>query len=87
MSEIETHPIQMPTLQRHRETSRVSSKVTLRAYEVYKKVYGPQEAIITDGCRGGFGVGELITLLYAFSFPEAEWEKRVDEAYEGMKLS
>jgi len=58
--------------------------VTRRAYEVYCKVYGSQAALITGDCRGGFGVGELIAFLYAHSFPESEWEKRVDEAFHGM---
>lgn len=60
--------------------------MTLRAYEVYKAVYGSQEAMITGGCRGGFGVGELIAFLYAHSFPQAEWRVRVDEAFDGLKL-
>lgn len=60
--------------------------VTLRAYEVYCHVYGKQEAMITGGCRGGFGVSELIAFLYAYSFPKAEWRHRVDEAFRGMSL-
>ena len=31
----------------------------LRAYDVYCKRFCPQEALITGGCRGGFGVCEL----------------------------
>jgi hypothetical protein len=58
--------------------------VTLRAYEVYRKLYGAQEALITGQCRGGFGVGELIAFLYAHTYPESEWKERVDEALHGM---
>jgi len=60
--------------------------VTLRAYEVYSAVFSPQPALITDGCRGGFSVGELVAFLYAHSFPPAEWRARVDEAFKGMRL-
>jgi hypothetical protein len=31
----------------------------LRAYDVYCKKYGPQQAMIMGGCRGGFDIGEL----------------------------
>jgi hypothetical protein len=58
--------------------------VTLRAYEVYCHVHRPQEALITGGCRGGFGVGELIAFLYAYPFPKNEWRSRVEEALRGM---
>ena len=61
------------------------TEVTLRAYEVYKHIYGEQKALIEDDCRGGFGVGELIAFLYARSFPKNEWRARVDEVFEGMK--
>ena len=60
--------------------------VTLRAYEVYCHVYAPQPAMIEGGCRGGFGVGELIAFLYAYSFPKAEWRQRVEEAFRGMRV-
>ncbi len=62
----------------------VSEAIYLRAYTVYKKCYGAQEAMITGTCRGGFGVGELIAFLYAASFPEAEWDDRVEEALAGI---
>ena len=48
-------------------------------------IYGPQEAIITGDCRGGFSAGELIAYLYAYSFPRAEWRQRIDEAFTGME--
>lgn len=60
--------------------------VTLRAYEVYRKLYGDQRALIEGECRGGFGLGELAAFLYARSFPENEWRTRVDEAFLGMSL-
>lgn len=83
MSEPKTHPIQTECCHKggHAPTA-----VTLRAYEVYKHVYGAQEALITGGCRGGFGIGELIAFLYAYPFPRAEWSARVDEALIGLKL-
>lgn len=79
---IETHPVQT-----HRQTGRggrAPKTVTMRAYEVYCHKYGEQEALVTGGCRGGFGTGELIAFLYAHSFPKAEWSARVDEAFRGM---
>jgi hypothetical protein len=82
-TEIATHPIQTECCRRGWVAPRA---VTLRAYEVYKEVYGPQDALITGDCRGGFGVGELIGLLYAHSFPRAEWRTRVDEAFTGLRL-
>lgn len=76
----ELHPVQTVD---HRG-GKIRTLVTLRAYEVYSAVYGPQEALITGGCRGGFGTGELIAFLYARSFPKAEWSDRVREAMNGM---
>jgi len=80
---IATHPVQTECCHRGGVAPQV---VTLRAYEVYRHVYGAQEALITGGCRGGFSVGELIAFLYACPFPKAEWNDRVDEAFRGMKL-
>lgn len=79
--ESETHPVQVS---HGRREARCPKVVTLRAYEVYCHVYAPQEAIVTGGCRGGFGANELIALLYAASFPKSEWRQRVDEAMVGM---
>lgn len=81
--EIETHPVQTDRFQRGQ--ARVSTAVTLRAYEVYRAVHGEQEALITGWCRGGFGANELIAFLYAHSFPREDWRERVDEAYRGME--
>lgn len=83
MTEIPTHPVQTSCCHRGGVAPQA---VTRLAYEVYSLVYGAQEAIITGNCRGGFSVDELIAFLYARSFPKAEWRKRVDEAFEGMKF-
>lgn len=82
MSEPLTHPVQDDGRLR-----RIPQTVTLRAYEVYSEVYGPQEAMVDDaerGCRGGFAMTEMIAFLYARSFPKVEWRERVDEAFTGM---
>lgn len=76
-------PIQTP--QGKRLQGSVSEAVYMRAYEVYSKVYGSQEALITGGCRGGFSTGELIAFLYAYPFPKEEWRSRVDAAFSGME--
>jgi hypothetical protein len=59
--------------------------VTMRAYEVYRHLYGEQQALVEGSCRGGFGANELIAFLYAATFPKAEWRQRVDEALTGME--
>lgn len=84
-TEIPTHPVQTHHASRHGAQAKCPQVVTRRAYEVYCRVYNPQEALVTGGCRGGFGVGELIAFLYARSFPESEWRQRVDEALRGME--
>jgi hypothetical protein len=73
----EYHPVQIYDLQRH---PNLPALVTRRAYEVYCALHGEQEAMVTGGCRGGFGAGELIAYLYAHSFPKDEWRKRFEEA-------
>lgn len=82
---IATHPVQTNLRQRPGD-ARMPVCVTMKAYEVYARAYGPQPAMIEGGCRGGFGVGELIAFLYASSFPKAEWYDRINEALNGMKL-
>lgn len=82
---IPVHPVQLPG-NLHRERGYLRMEVTLRAYEVYKDIYGEQEALITGECRGGLSTGELIAFLYARSFPKNEWRARVDEAFRNMRL-
>lgn len=80
-----THPVQKSI---GRAQSRVSTKVTGAAYEVYCELYGEQPAMMDDlgrGCRGGFSTGELLAFLYARRFPRSEWRARVAEAFDGMK--
>lgn len=72
----------------NRESGGVRESVYMAAYEVYCHVWAPQPAMVDlegRGCRGGFGSGELIALLYARAFPKAEWRQRVDEAMKGMR--
>ena len=83
MSTVEPHPVQ--TRQPIHHGARVPTVVTMLAYEVYCAIYGPQQAIVTGDCRGGFGAGELIAFLYARNFPRSEWRQRVDEALTGME--
>lgn len=71
------HPVQIGDM---RLRPYVPEDVALRAYEVYSHVFGAQPAMIQGACRGGFGAGELLALLYARSFPKDEWSYRVDEA-------
>lgn len=70
-----------------RVQAQVPESVYMAAYEVYAHVYAPQEAMLDHarGCRGGFGIGELIAFLYARSFPKAEWRQRTDEAFRNME--
>lgn len=78
----EFHPIQINDVT-PRGMAVMPSYVTLRAYEVYCHLFGAQPAMVDlkgRGCRGGFGVGELMAFLYARSFPKDEWERRVKEA-------
>lgn len=76
------HPYQLnPISGQPRE---IDEAVTRRAYEVYCHLYGPQEAMVTGWCRGGFSVGELLTFLYARSFPKDEWRARVAEASDSL---
>lgn len=80
----EVHPVQANPSNRQRATAPVA--VTLRAYEVYKHIFGAQQALITGHCRGGFSAGELVAFLYARSFPKDEWRARFDEALNGLNI-
>ena len=82
---VETHPVQTPNKRYGSGDARAPTVVTMRAYEVYCHLCGAQEAMVTGGCRGGFSTGELISFLYARSFPKDEWRQRSDEAMRGME--
>jgi len=81
---VPVHPIQNRI--RYPNGGEAPQCLTLRAYEVYSHVYSPQPAMITGGCRGGFALGELMALLYAHSFPKAEWGERLEEGLRGLKI-
>lgn len=80
--DVPVHPVQSRGPIHH--SAKCPQIVTMRAYEVYSEVFGPQPALVTGECRGGFGVGELIAFLYAYPFPRKEWRERVEEALRGM---
>lgn len=71
---------------RDRKQATVRESVYMAAYEVYRHVHGPQQAMIEGNCRGGFGVGELVAFLYARSFPREQWRDRADEAFKGINF-
>lgn len=72
--------------QRLREPPQIPESVHLAAYEVYCRIFAPQQTMIEGNCRGGFGAEELIALLYARSFPRDEWRERFDECFESGEL-
>lgn len=80
-------PIQKPH-KLARDPSTVPESVYMAAYEVYAAVYGEQQALIDlkRGCRGGFGISELVVFLYARSFPRSEWRERVHEGHDTVDL-
>ncbi len=77
------HPVQTKI---NRRAGQARVCVTMRAYEVYRHVFGSQEAMITGNCRGGFDTCELVAFLYARSFPKEEWRARFDEALRGLNV-
>jgi hypothetical protein len=79
---VPSHPVQVQRI--IHQSARCTKTVTLRAYEVYCEIFRPQDALVTGNCRGGFGVGELIALLYAHTFLKAEWNAKFHEALKGM---
>lgn len=81
-TDIPVHPVQKSS---NHDQAVCPQVVTLAAYEVYVHCFGSQEAMVTGGCRGGFGASELVAFLYARSFPKDQWRMRVDEALIGMK--
>ena len=87
MTDIETAPLQAKHHMHYvtRIPSRIPRALHLRAYEVYRHVYGEQLALRDGHCRGGFGTKELVAFLYARSFPQREWTDRMEEAFRGMQ--
>lgn len=85
-AERELFPLQATAFSHPTKRASINRYVHMAAYEVYCHIYGPQQALIEDGCRGGFGPGELIAFLYARAFPKSEWRARADEAFRGMDL-
>ncbi len=85
---VPTHPVQVHDKIHFRDEGgfAVPQVVSMKAYEVYCEVFGPQADLVTGNCRGGFGNGELVAFLYARTFPRNEWRERVDEALRGMRL-
>ena len=79
----EMHPVQ--TIRVVRGQSKLSTDVTMIAYEVYCHIHQPQEALVTGGCRGGFGVGEIIAYLYAYPFPKHQWADRAQHVFDNME--
>jgi hypothetical protein len=79
-------PVQATLRAGDHKRATVRESVYLKAYEVYSQVWGPQPAMVTGACRGGFSTGELIAFLYASSFPRQEWRERVDEALIGLHV-
>ena len=84
--QIPVHPVQTKGHRSGHPRAVAPQVVTMKAYEVYCKLYGKQEALVTGECRGGFSASELIAYLYAHSFPIVEWSYRVDEALRGMTV-
>ncbi len=78
---IDVHPVQTVD----HKGGKLRTEVVLKAYEVYRHLYGEQKALIIGNCRGRFSTGELVAFLYARSFPKTEWRIRADEAVRGMK--
>ena len=81
---VTTHPVQSNP--KNHKPATAPAAVTLRAYEVYKSIYGEQRSLITGDCRGGFSAGELIAFLYARTFSPEEWGARADEAFDGLNV-
>ncbi len=81
--DILTHPFQLECCYK---SGRLPVAVAMAAYEVYCHYCGPQLALVTGDCRGGFGTSELIAFLYARAFPKDQWHQRVDEAFRGLEV-
>ena len=87
--ELNLHPVQFGQSREHpSQRAKIPEQVALRADEVYCEIWGEQPALISKerDYRGGFSVGEVVCLLYAHTFPKAEWRNRFKEAQAGMTL-
>lgn len=62
MSEEPTKSPVQTSIKRDKQ-SLIPREVHLKAYEVYCERWGEKPALIHGGCRGGFGLSELIALL------------------------
>jgi hypothetical protein len=69
-----------------RTPGKTNRAVYMRAYMVYCRLWGEQEALVNGSCRGGFGKAELLALVYAAGFPEHEWKQRFNEALKGTDI-
>lgn len=63
--------------------ARIPEAVAVRAAEVYSHLFRNPNDVIHD--RGGLHLSEVIAFLYARSFPQSEWQARVNEAFKGME--
>lgn len=52
-------------------------------YEVYTALW-PGQTFERLHERGGFGVSEIVAMLYAHNFPRAQWRQRFDEGIKGL---
>lgn len=66
-----------------RTPGRLPEPVARMAYEVYHHLW-PGQTFERLHERGGFGVGEVVAMLYAHTFPKAEWRKRFDDGIRGL---
>lgn len=80
----DVHPVQLN--RDARRQGKIRAEVVMAAYEVYRHLFGAQAALVTGGCRGGLGAGELIAMLYARRFPKNEWRNRFEEAIHGSVI-
>ena len=82
MSEIATVPAQIADSY-SRSAGRLPEPVARMAYEVYTSLW-PGQTFERLHERGGFGVAEIVGLLYAHNFPKAEWRQRFNEGLKGL---
>ncbi len=62
---------------------RLPETVARMAFEVYHHLW-PNQSFERLHERGGFGVGEVVAMLYAHNFPRKEWRDRFDEGIRGL---